>query len=118
MIDPSLADRIADYLWAVLGSWWGVLSVILGLVRLSPTLMPELQPMADAIQKQRHVLVSVALTLFVVANFQIYDRAQREIRQAATRPATFDYQSLPKSIDGLKPGDLWLNGGTIAVVQP
>lgn len=28
-IDPSLTDQIADYRWAVLGSWWSVFSVIL-----------------------------------------------------------------------------------------
>ncbi|GJE14256.1 hypothetical protein [Methylobacterium longum] len=75
MIDPTIIDQIADYLWAVLGSWWGVLSVILGLVRLSPTLIPQLQPIADAMQKERRVLVPVALVLFVIGNFQIYDRA-------------------------------------------
>lgn len=118
MIDPSLTDRIADYLWAVLGSWWGVLSVILGLVRLSPTLVPKLQPIADALQKERRVLLPVALVLFVLANFQIYDRAQREIRQAAARRPTIDWRSLPTSIEGLKPGDMWLNGGLISIVQP
>jgi hypothetical protein len=29
MGDLSLTDRLTDYLWAALGSWWGILSVIL-----------------------------------------------------------------------------------------
>ncbi|MCJ2099691.1 hypothetical protein [Methylobacterium sp. E-046] len=59
MIDPTIIDRIADYLWAVLGSWWSMLSVILGLVRLSLTLIPRLQPITDAMQKEQRVLVPV-----------------------------------------------------------
>ena len=62
------------------------MSVILGLVRLSPTLFPELPPIADAMQKERRVLPPVALMLFVVADFQMYDWAQRKIRQVAADP--------------------------------
>jgi hypothetical protein len=87
-------------------------------VRLLPPLFPQFQPIAEAVQKKRHVLVSIALALFVVANFQIYDRAQREIRQAAARPASIDWRSLPTWIDRLKPGDMWRNGGVISIVQP
>lgn len=92
--------------------------MILGLVRLLPTLFPQFQPIVEAVQKKRHVLVSIALALFVVANFQIYDRAQREIRQAAARPVSIDWRSLPTSIDGSKPGDMWRNGGVISIVEP
>ena len=94
-----------------------MMSVILGLVRLSPTLFPELPPIADAMQKERRVLLPVALVLFVVADFQMYDLAQREIQQAAAGPAPIDWRSLPTSIDGLQPGDMWLNGGVISIVR-
>jgi hypothetical protein len=36
-----------------------MLSVILGLVRLSLTLIPRLQPITDAMQKEQRVLVPV-----------------------------------------------------------
>ena len=91
--------------------------MILGLVRLSPTLFPQLQPIADALQKERRVLLPVTLVLFVGANLQIYDRAQCEIRRATTRPPTIDWRSLPTFIERQKPGDIWLNSGIISIVK-
>ncbi|UIY45757.1 hypothetical protein [Methylobacterium radiotolerans] len=47
--------------------------------------------------------------LFVVANFQVYNWAQWEIRRAVAKPASIDWRSLPMSMERLKPRDMWLN---------
>jgi hypothetical protein len=120
MSDPSLLVGIWNYMFAVVWQWWGIIALVLGLMRVAPMVFPASMGWVEWLQRERQVFLSLAIALFVIANFQLYDQCQREIRALKWSPfdaSKLDISKLPTSPEGLHPGQVWNNGGVISIAQ-
>src|SRR5271154_4988627 len=117
MADPWLITRMWDYLLAVTLQWWGGVAAVFFLMRLAPILFPSSGRAVEWLQRERQVFLSLAMILFVVSNFRVFDQDQRDLRALRASPASSDWSTLPKcSTGGLRSGQLCNNGGEPAIV--
>jgi hypothetical protein len=109
MSDPSLLVGIWNYMFAVVWQWWGIVALVLGLMRVAPMVFPASMGWVEWLQRERQVFLLLAIALFVIANFQLYDQCQREIRALKWSPfdaSKLDISKLPTSPEGLHPGQV------------
>jgi hypothetical protein len=119
MPEPAIWVRTIDYLQAVLGQWLTVILLILGLLQLAPLLFPSSSRFVEWLQRKRRAFLALAWAVFAIANFMVFDQDQRDLRELRASPKTIDWAALPKSPEGLRPGQLWNNGGVVMIlVQP
>lgn len=120
MSDPSMFNEIWNYICAIFSQWWGIVALALGLMRVVPILYPASTRWVEWLQRERKAFLSLAIGLFVIANFQLYNQDQREIHALKSSPFDawkLDISKLPTSIEGLRPGQVWNNGGVISIAQ-
>jgi hypothetical protein len=118
MPEPTFLVRVGDYLQAVLWQWLTVILLVLGLLQLAPLLLPSSGRFVEWVQRQRRAFRALTLGVFVIANFLVFDQDQRDLRALRISPKSIDWGALPKSLEGLRPGQLWNNRGVPSIVQP
>lgn len=113
-------SEIWNYTYAVVTQWWGLIALVLGITRFVSMVFPASIPWADFIQRGRKVVISLTIAFFAIANFQLYSKDQNEIHslKLSSFDATkLDISKLPTSIEGLRRGQVWNNGGVISIAQ-
>jgi hypothetical protein len=114
--EPWLPTRVEEYLVAVVWQWWGVFSTAFFLMRLVPILFPSSGRVVEWLQRERQVFLGLAMALFMIANFRVFDEDRRDLRTLKASPASVDWSALPKSPSGLQSGKIWNNGGIPSIV--
>jgi hypothetical protein len=108
---------LGDYLTAVIWRWVGAAFVALAFAQLVAVGFPSTKSFIDRHQGNMRVLRVFTLVLFVWANFGVSQQDQQEILALRINPAAIDLRTLPKSQNGLRPGDLWDDGGVLVVTH-
>jgi hypothetical protein len=108
---------LVEYISAVLAQWVGAAFVVLAFAQLVAVRFPSTKSFIDRHQANMRVLRILTVVLFVWANFGVFQQSQREILALRINPASIDLRTLPTSPKGLRPGDLWDNGGVLVVTH-
>jgi hypothetical protein len=106
-----------DYISAIWSQWLGAASIALLVAQLVALRFPRTKAFIDRHQGNVRALHFATLGLFLWASFSVYQQDQREILALRINPASVDLRTLPTSPDGLRPGDLWDDGGVLIVTH-
>jgi hypothetical protein len=108
---------LVNYITAVWSQWVGAAFVALAFAQLVAVILPWNKSFIDRHQGDMRVLRTLTAVLFVWANFGVFQQDQQEILALRINPASIDLRTLPTSPKGLRPGDLWDDGGVLVVTH-